>query len=447
MRAEDAVLDVMMHGVFALDLVRSQRLNQIPILELMRTPLAVNLGIFGVVVVWLCHQRHVRFGMTLFSIVCLLVMTGLVFTTVLLGACLLVWGLAVVLQMWARRRGKHGLPLLAGWIVINALYFPLFFVTLPTFDNIMVVGELVLFWGPAFMVFRSLHYIHQCCKDRVDALEAGALGAFLHYVLHFPSFWFGPYQTFRQFSDEVSNCKERMTWRNHLKGWGRILSGLVKFLIIFHFLNLDYFYNYGYFGPFAERMFAVEGSDDPLHLLFMLYLFIIKIALFVSGLSDGVIGMNLLMGIRVPENSNSPHLSRDILEFWRRWHIQAGVFLREEVFFPVGGMRRRRWAFFCVFAYSGFWHFPSVSAVLAFPLLQLVLIELTLAWQAFWKRHEKRGDRIDAIGKRFYLHDSWLSGVLGIILVMHANVLSAVLIHDHFFQGTRILPILFGYIH
>ncbi|PWV99244.1 D-alanyl-lipoteichoic acid acyltransferase DltB (MBOAT superfamily) [Hoeflea marina] len=438
-------MNSLLYGVFALDLAQELSINKIPLLELLRAPFAINLGILGVAVVWLCRQRSVRLGLTLLGLACLLVMTGLIFTSLLLAAAVGVWLLARVLQRWALRRGRHGLPLLVGWVVVNGLYFPLFFITLPQFGPFMSVGELVLFWGPAFFVFRSLHYLHMACKGRVDPFVPEAFADFLLYVVHFASFWFGPYQKFAQFGEEVATCKQRQTAKNQFKGWLRILMGLGKFLILFHFFNIDHFYRFGYFGPFTDTLFADAGSAEPGHLWLMMYLFAFRMMLFISALSDGVIGMNLLMGIRVPENSNWPILSRDIMDFWRRWHVQTGVFLREEVFFPSGGMRKRRLGFFCVFAYSGFWHFPAWTSILLFPLVQLALFELTIAWQGFWKFHDRREDQISEIGRRLYLHDSLPSGVVGFFLVLNSNVLTIAFIHDHFHHGSRILPALLGF--
>jgi D-alanyl-lipoteichoic acid acyltransferase DltB (MBOAT superfamily) len=438
------LLNSLLYGVFTLDLVQELRINSVPLLELMRTPFAINLGIFGCAVVWFCRQQNVRLGLTLLSLACLLVMTGLIFTVLLLLAAVVVWLLARVLQRWAQKRGSHRLPLLTGWVVINSLYTPLFFITLPQFGSFMTVGELVLLWGPAFFVFRSLHYVHMACKTRADPFARDAFADFLLYVVHFASFWFGPYQRFAQFSYEVATCKERQTTENQRRGWFRILMGVAKFLILFHAFNLQYFYRFDYFGPFTDKLFADAGSAEPAHLWLMMYLFAFRIMLFISALSDGVIGMNLLMGIRVPENSNWPILSRDAMDFWRRWHVQAGLFLREEVFMPVGGMRKRQLGFFCVFAYSGFWHYPSWTAILAFPAMQLLLFEATIAWKSFWKRHDRRKDWISDIGKRCYLHDSLPSGLAGWFLVLNSNVLTIAFIHDHFYHGSRILPGLLG---
>lgn len=437
--------DVILYGVYSLDIIKVMHLTNQPWLELSRTPFAVNIGILGVFVVAFMRQEKVRSGLIGMGIACLLFMTGVIFTAVFLLAAVFLYQVARLLHAWAVRRGKPGVPYLVGWLIVVPLYFPLFFVTLPPFEGFMSWGEIVLFWGPAFFVFRSLHYIHMACKQRLDPNADDGFQRFLLYLVHFPSFWFGPYQKFAQFDGEVDTCKQRQTPENRREGLKRIAIGCVKFLIIFHVMNVPFLYKFNYYGPFADSLFANAESADPAHLWLMITLFSLRIPLFISALSDGVIGMNLLMGIRVPENSNHPLLSRDIQEFWKRWHVQANVFLRDDVFFPVGGLRHRIRGFLCVFCFSGFWHFPSPSAVLAFPLLHLILFELTRMWHEFWKRHEKRNDRIHMMGKRFLIYDSWLSGAVGIVFVILINALSVIFVHDHFFGGSTIIPRMFGF--
>jgi D-alanyl-lipoteichoic acid acyltransferase DltB (MBOAT superfamily) len=371
-------------------------------------------------------------------------MTGAVFTAALLLACCLIFLLARLLNVWARRRGSAGLPHLTAWIAVNLLYFPMFFVIYPSFDGHMMWGEFVLFWGIAFTVFRAIHYLHWSCKEKIDPFADTAFSRFLLYMVHFPSFWFGPYQRFEHFDQEVETCKARVNWANRLEGAKRICYGLIKLFVVFH-ISLPFFYKNELYGPFLDVLFKAPENFDPLQLWLFLVLFLIRVALFVSAVSDGVIGMNLMMGIRVPENSNWPIFARDIQEFWSRWHIQTTVFLREEIFIPVRGIRHRMRGFLLVFAYSGFWHFPSLSAIVAFPLLHLLAMEATWRWKEFWKRHKRQDDWIHRAGLRYKLHDSWLSGAIGIVITININVFTVVFLHDHFFGGTRILPQIFGF--
>lgn len=440
------MFDFLLWGLFSLEFMQNNRISGVPILEIARTPLFINLGILGVLIVPLVSQRNVRSALTILSVLCLSLICGLVFTVSVLVFCGLVFVLARQLQNWSVRRGNHKLPLLVGWLTVNLIYLPVFFLTFPHFGSFMSLGELSLLWGPAFLVFKSLHFIHQACRSRIDFSGAKLFRRYLLYMIHFASFSFGPYQRFSQFDSEVSSCKSRISLRNLGQGSLRILLGAVKMLIIFHFINIAYFYKFGYYGPFVDALFANAPDADPGHLWFMTYLFIFRLILFISAISDGVIGMNLMMGIRVPENSKWPLISADMLDFWRRWHVQAGVFLREEVFLPASGLRRKYLGFFAVFAYSGFWHFPSPTAFLAFPGLHILIFYLTIKWNAFWDKEKLEDTRTYRVMRTLWLRDTYLSTAIGTIFVLHVNMLTVMFIHDHFYGGMRILPRMFGLI-
>ena len=440
------MVEFLLWGVFALEVAQNNRFSGVPILEVARIPLFINLGILGALVVPLVSQGNVRNALTAVSFICLLVVCGLIFAAGVLAFCGLIFVLAFVLRAWSVRRGGYTLPLLVAWLAVTAVYFPFFILKLPQFGSFMSVGELALLWGPAFLVFKALHFIHQALKGRIDFASPGMFRRYLLYMVHFASFYMGPYQKFSQFDQEVSTCKSRLSWRNVGRGSLRILIGAAKMMVVFHVFNIQYFYKSGYYGPFVDALFANAPDAEPGHLWLMVYLFMFRLLLFVSAYSDGVIGMNLMMGIRVPENSNWPFLARDMPEFWRRWHIQAGVFLRDEVFIPIGGLKRKYLGIFAVFAYSGFWHFPSPSAWLAFPAMHLAIFYLTIKWYAFCERQKQAGTNAWLIMQRLGLRDTVLSATLGIAFVLHANMLSVLFIHDHFYGGTRILPRMFGLI-
>lgn len=440
------MIDFLFWGVFSLEFVSNNGISGVPILEIARTPLFINLGILGAVIVPFVSQANIRSALTTLSFTCLLLMCGLIFAVCVLTYCIFIFFFARFLQSWSLRRGSHKLPLLTAWLTVNAIYLPIFFVTLPHFGSFMSVGELSLLWGPAFLVFKSLHFSHQACRSQIDFSTDHIFRRYLLYMVHFASFYFGPYQKFSQFDSEVSSCKSRISWRNTGKGAYRILLGAVKMLIIFHLINIDYFYEWSYYGPFADTLFANAPESEPGHLWLMVYLFMLRLTLFMSAISDGVIGMNLMMGIRVPENSKWPLFAPNMIEFWKRWHIQAGVFLRDEVFVPIGGLKNIYKGFFAVFAYSGFWHFPSLGAYLAFPALHLLIFYLTIKWTKFWKKEADNRTNLYSVMKKLYLRDTFLPVVIGAFLVFHFNMLTVLFLHDHFYAGTRILPRMFGLI-
>ncbi len=87
-----------------------------------------------------------------------------------------------------------------------------------------------------------------------------------------------------------------------------------------------------------------------------------------SGYSDMAIGLGRMMGFRFPENFNSPYTSRSISEFWRRWHITLGDFMKDYLYIPLGGNRVRKSRLYfnlgLVFLLSGLWHGASWNFVL-----------------------------------------------------------------------------------
>ncbi len=88
-----------------------------------------------------------------------------------------------------------------------------------------------------------------------------------------------------------------------------------------------------------------------------------------SGYSDMAIGLGRMMGFRFPENFNSPYIAQSITEFWRRWHITLGSFMRDYLYIPLGGNRvKHAWRLYLnlglVFLLSGLWHGASWNFVL-----------------------------------------------------------------------------------
>lgn len=83
-----------------------------------------------------------------------------------------------------------------------------------------------------------------------------------------------------------------------------------------------------------------------------------------SGYSDMAIGLGRMLGFKIPENFDSPYTSRSITEFWRRWHITLGSWMRNYLYIPLGGNRvqspyRLYMNLFIVFLASGLWHGAS----------------------------------------------------------------------------------------
>jgi len=137
-----------------------------------------------------------------------------------------------------------------------------------------------------------------------------------------------------------------------------------------------------------------------------------------SGYSDMAIGLARLFGIRLPLNFNSPYKSRNIIEFWRRWHMTLSRFLRDYLYIPLGGSRGGRLFtyrnLFIVMFLGGLWHGAGWTFIL-WGSLHGVYLLINHAWQA-WRK--SRG--LPAISKRFV--SRFLSTTLTFIAVVIAWV-------------------------
>ena len=110
----------------------------------------------------------------------------------------------------------------------------------------------------------------------------------------------------------------------------------------------------------VNSIFADYQSLDGSHLLLGAIFFTFQIYGDFSGYSDIAIGTARLFGINLMRNFNYPYFSRDIAEFWRRWHISLTTWFRDYIYFPLGGSRCSKWKTMrntaIIFLVSGFWH-------------------------------------------------------------------------------------------
>jgi len=111
-----------------------------------------------------------------------------------------------------------------------------------------------------------------------------------------------------------------------------------------------------------------------------------------SGYTDMALGSALLFGIKLPENFNSPYRSLDIQDFWRRWHITLGRFLRDYLYIPLGGNRRGSWHtllnLFLVFFIAGLWHGAGWTFVI-WGLMHGAALIVHRAWTNFGYKMNK----------------------------------------------------------
>ncbi|MFD0715978.1 MBOAT family O-acyltransferase [Paenibacillus sp. GCM10027626] len=199
--------------------------------------------------------------------------------------------------------------------------------------------------GLSYLTFEMIHYI---VEMRRGNLPEHRMKHFLSFVLFFPTLVAGPIKQFQHFYPQLAN---RFESRNLAAGAYRILIGLFKKLVIADTLML-------FVEPLHDGASIAQSPISVLWLGLVAYSFVIYLDF--SGYSDIAIGTAKLFGITIPENFRWPYLSKNIAEFWNRWHISLGKWLTAYVYFPLGGSRgsqlRTCFNLIVTLGVSGLWH-------------------------------------------------------------------------------------------
>ena len=212
--------------------------------------------------------------------------------------------------------------------------------------------SVVLPIGISFYTFESLTYVIDVYRK-----EHKPLNSFLDYQLYiilFPKLIAGPIIRYHEIADQINGRFKTFDFNYALKGFHRFIIGLAKKVIIANSL-----------GAYADLVFNSDVHTLSSGIAWLGALcYTMQIYFDFSGYSDMAIGLGQLMGFRFPENFNNPYISKSISEFWRRWHITLGSWMRNYLYIPLGGNRvksNRRLYFnlWIVFVLSGFWHGAS----------------------------------------------------------------------------------------
>ena len=168
------------------------------------------------------------------------------------------------------------------------------------------------------------------------------------YVTYLPQIYLGPIERYDAFRVNAFE-KKKITWDGISSGAMRALWGLFKKLAIA-----------ARAGVIVSAISASPDDHRGAFALLAMVLYSVQLYADFSGGIDIVIGLSRMLGIGVSENFNVPYASESFREFWRRWHMTLGSWLREYVYIPLGGNRKgkfRKWInTIAVFLVSGLWH-------------------------------------------------------------------------------------------
>ncbi len=220
--------------------------------------------------------------------------------------------------------------------------------------SLAVIGWQVDFWtlqvilpvGISFYTFHGLSYVIDIYYNRITPNRN--IVNYSVFVSFFPLLVAGPIERATHLLPQIET-KRNFNYAKSVDGLRQILWGLFKKVIIAD--NC---------ATYANEIFNHYQDHNGATLFVGAIFFAVQIYGDFSGYSDIALGTARLFGIELLRNFSYPYFSRDIAEFWRRWHISLSTWFKDYLYIPLGGSKGGKWMqirnTFIIFLVSGFWH-------------------------------------------------------------------------------------------
>ncbi|MBN7812917.1 MBOAT family protein [Algoriphagus sp. H41] len=300
------------------------------------------------------------------------------FLGLILISTLIDYGAGIAIHKYRAQRDKSRLFLVISLLSNLGLlfFFKYYNFFVQNVDDMMVVFgyhlntstlNILLPVGISFYTFQTMSYSIDVYKGKLEPNHD--LVSFAVYVSFFPQLVAGPIERAVNLMPQFYS-KRKFDYAEAVQGLRQILWGMFKKVVIADNCAV-------YANQIFDQYTDYNGSTLILGALF----FTFQIYGDFSGYSDIAIGVARLFGFTLMRNFAFPYFSRDIAEFWRRWHISLSTWFKDYVYIPLGGSRGTVWLAvrntFVIFLVSGFWHganwtfivWGGLNAVYFLPLL------------------------------------------------------------------------------
>lgn len=215
--------------------------------------------------------------------------------------------------------------------------------------------ELIAPFGISFFTFQGMAYLIDTYWGK--AVQPASLLDFMLFIAFFPQYGAGPICRSEDLLPQLAKPAPE-----HIPDLSRavalIATGLVKKMIFATYLA----------SHITTDAFVSPANFSSAELVLATYAYTAQVYLDFSGYTDLARGISLLFGFEIPENFNYPYRATDIGDFWRRWHMTFSKWLREYIYFPLGGSRQGRlrcyFNLMVTFVACGIWHGPTWGYVI-----------------------------------------------------------------------------------
>jgi membrane protein involved in D-alanine export len=310
---------------------------------------------------------------------------GLIFSSNLHGAVALIlftiWQVLLIKAYSSYRKKANGDTIFYVSVILSIL--PLVLSKLmPYFSHVNWIG----FLGISYLTFKGVQLIMET-RDGLIKKDL-PLSRLLYFILFFPTISSGPIDRYRRFEKELQLEVTAEQYKVYLyEGINKIFLGfLYKYIIGY---SINHF--------FISNLRFIEHSRIQHHLFYM-YGYSFYLFFDFAGYSAFAIGVSYIMGIKSPENFNKPFLSRNIKDFWNRWHLSLSFWFRDYVYMRfVFWMTKKKWiknrnvvsnlAYILLFLLMGIWHGIEFQYIL-YGIYHALLMVIYNSFERFNKKHK-----------------------------------------------------------
>lgn len=266
--------------------------------------------------------------------------------------------------------------------------------------------DIILPVGISFYTFQTMSYSLDIYRGKLKPTRH--LIDFAAFVAFFPQLVAGPIVRAREFVFQLE-IDRKFNGTDFQIGLTRLLYGLFKKTFIADTIGVH----------LVDPIFAKPGDFSPLFLWFALVGYGIQIYADFSGYSSMAIGSARMLGFRIPENFSFPYLSRNISEFWQRWHMTMSRFFRDYVYIGLGGNRggllRTLRNLAATTLISGLWHGAGWTFIV-WGGLHGVYLAINQLWRLRFRTAPAEANGASGHGWRWSFVPAWLLTYLSVHL-------------------------------
>lgn len=250
-------------------------------------------------------------------------------------------------------------------------------------------NSLLGFLGISYLTFKVVGIIMETRDGMIKDLKVLDV---LHFILFFPTISSGPIDRYRRFIKDYQNVPNRDKYLGMLEKaiWYIFLGFLYKFLLAYYFGSV--------LEPRVAHLALMHGGFSK-YLVAYTYVYSMDLFFDFAGYSLFAVGTSYLMGIETPMNFNRPFISKNIKDFWNRWHMTLSFWFRDYIYMRLVFFLMKKklvknkvtlanLGYLTLFLIMGFWHGVTWYYIV-YGLFHASAIIICDAWLRFKKKHQK----------------------------------------------------------